>query len=317
MPWSAKSFSSAAISARFWSLIGLRPPKQEVVLPHLLEALARDAPAAGHVLQERHHVLGLLRTSEGEDQQGVVRLHVGVTRRIHAASVERPTMRLVLDSYRRVLARPGALAFSSAALVARLPISMVGLGIVLLVEERTGSYGLAGTVSAVFVLAEAAFAVAARSLGRPLRPVARPAAGHLGVRRGPRADDAGRRAGLAAGMDLRLRGDRRRGTPPGRRERPHPLVPPARRPGREADGLRPGGGARRGRLRGRPRAGHPAGDQLAPGRGPDRRAGQRRRRHLRVRGPAAYRTARRSQRARHRPPGDALAARPDRWPWSA
>ncbi len=65
----------------------------------------------------------------------------------------------MLDSYRRVLVRPGALAFSSAALVARLPISMVGLGIVLLVQQRTGSYGLAGTVSAVFVLAEAAFAV--------------------------------------------------------------------------------------------------------------------------------------------------------------
>ena len=66
----------------------------------------------------------------------------------------------MLDSYRRVLSRPGALAFSSAALVARLPISMVGLGIVLLVEERTGSYGLAGTVSAAFVLAQAAVAVA-------------------------------------------------------------------------------------------------------------------------------------------------------------
>lgn len=65
----------------------------------------------------------------------------------------------MLDSYRRVLAHPGALAFSSAALVARLPISMVGLGIVLLVEARTGSYGLAGTVSAVFVLAQAAVAV--------------------------------------------------------------------------------------------------------------------------------------------------------------
>lgn len=65
----------------------------------------------------------------------------------------------MLDSYRRVLAHPGALAFSSAALVARLPISMVGLGIVLLVEGRTGSYGLAGTVSAVFVLAQAAVAV--------------------------------------------------------------------------------------------------------------------------------------------------------------
>ena len=65
----------------------------------------------------------------------------------------------MLDSYGRVLVRPGALAFSGAALVARLPISMVGLGIVLLVQQRTGSYGLAGTVSAAFVLAEAAFAV--------------------------------------------------------------------------------------------------------------------------------------------------------------
>ncbi len=65
----------------------------------------------------------------------------------------------MLDSYREVLARPGALAFSAAALVARLPMSMVGLGIVLLVQERTGSYALAGAVSAAFVLAEAAFAV--------------------------------------------------------------------------------------------------------------------------------------------------------------
>ena len=67
------------------------------MLPHLLEPFARDAPAAGHVLQERHHVLGLLGTAEGDDQEGVVRLHVGVTRRIHAARVERPTMPLVLD----------------------------------------------------------------------------------------------------------------------------------------------------------------------------------------------------------------------------
>ncbi|WP_104107429.1 MFS transporter [Nocardioides sp. 616] len=65
----------------------------------------------------------------------------------------------MLDSYRRVLSRPGALRFSAAALVARLPISMVSLGIVLLVEGETGSYGLAGTVSATYVLAEAAMAL--------------------------------------------------------------------------------------------------------------------------------------------------------------
>ena len=65
----------------------------------------------------------------------------------------------MLTTYRRVLALPGALAFSLSGLVARLPISMVGLGIVLLVSTRTGSYSLAGAISAAFVLANAVFAV--------------------------------------------------------------------------------------------------------------------------------------------------------------
>ena len=57
--------------------------------------------------------------------------------------------------YREVLRRRGALVFSSAAFVARLPMAMVSLGIVLLVAERTGSYQQAGTVSATFLLASA------------------------------------------------------------------------------------------------------------------------------------------------------------------
>lgn len=65
----------------------------------------------------------------------------------------------MLDSYTRVLARPGALAFSAAGLLGRMPISMTGLGIVLLVSMRTGSYGLAGALSAAFVAAEAAMAL--------------------------------------------------------------------------------------------------------------------------------------------------------------
>lgn len=65
----------------------------------------------------------------------------------------------MLTTYRRVLGLPGALAFSLSGLVARLPISMVGLGIVLLVSTRTGSYSLAGAISASFVLANAVFAV--------------------------------------------------------------------------------------------------------------------------------------------------------------
>jgi MFS family permease len=65
----------------------------------------------------------------------------------------------MLTSYRRILARPGALHFSMAGLFARLPISMVGLGIVLLVSAATGSYGLAGAVSAAYMLANAGFAI--------------------------------------------------------------------------------------------------------------------------------------------------------------
>lgn len=61
----------------------------------------------------------------------------------------------MLRPYRAVLATPGALAFSAAGFVARMPISMVGLGIVILVESRTGSYGLAGAVSGAFALTNA------------------------------------------------------------------------------------------------------------------------------------------------------------------
>jgi len=56
----------------------------------------------------------------------------------------------VLRPYRSVLATQGALAFSAAGFVARLPISMLGLGIVLLVSSVSGSYGLAGAVAGTF-----------------------------------------------------------------------------------------------------------------------------------------------------------------------
>jgi len=65
----------------------------------------------------------------------------------------------MLTAYRRVYARPGALAFSATALVARLPISMMTLGIVLLVSTLSGSYGLAGQVSAAYIVGNAVFAI--------------------------------------------------------------------------------------------------------------------------------------------------------------
>jgi MFS family permease len=64
-----------------------------------------------------------------------------------------------LSSYRRVLATPGALLFSATGLVGRLPISMAGLGIVLLVQAGTGSYGVAGAVAAVYLVANAICAI--------------------------------------------------------------------------------------------------------------------------------------------------------------
>jgi len=65
----------------------------------------------------------------------------------------------VFSTYRRVLATPGALLFSAAGLVGRLPISMAGLGIVLLVQAGTGSYGVAGAVSATYMVANAVCAI--------------------------------------------------------------------------------------------------------------------------------------------------------------
>jgi MFS family permease len=61
----------------------------------------------------------------------------------------------VLRPYRELLATPGGLAFSSAGFIARMPISMMGLGIVFLVVARSGRYGLAGAISAVFALVNA------------------------------------------------------------------------------------------------------------------------------------------------------------------
>lgn len=61
--------------------------------------------------------------------------------------------------YRHILSVPGALRFSGSALVARLPIAMDTIGIVLLVTGVGRSYGLAGAMSAAYLLAAAALAI--------------------------------------------------------------------------------------------------------------------------------------------------------------
>lgn len=61
----------------------------------------------------------------------------------------------MIATYRRALEVPGALRFSLAGLLARLPMAMMGIGIVLLVTDHTGSYAVAGRLTAVYVIGNA------------------------------------------------------------------------------------------------------------------------------------------------------------------
>jgi len=54
-----------------------------------------------------------------------------------------------LRPYAEIFRIPGAWRFSAAAVIGRMPMSMFGLGTVLLISAATGKYGVAGTVSAV------------------------------------------------------------------------------------------------------------------------------------------------------------------------
>ncbi len=58
----------------------------------------------------------------------------------------------MLGPYGALLRVQGAFSFSSLGFVARMPISMTGLGAVLLVAAETGSYGIAGITAGVLSL---------------------------------------------------------------------------------------------------------------------------------------------------------------------
>ncbi|MFC8365856.1 MFS transporter [Streptomyces griseorubiginosus] len=57
--------------------------------------------------------------------------------------------------YRALFAAPGSKGFSAAGLVGRMPLSMMGIGVVTMVSQLTGRYGLAGSLSATIALAAA------------------------------------------------------------------------------------------------------------------------------------------------------------------
>ncbi|MFE7173083.1 MFS transporter [Streptomyces sp. NPDC057616] len=58
--------------------------------------------------------------------------------------------------YRALFAAPGTKGFSAAGLLGRMPLSMMGIGVVTMISQLTGRYGLAGALSATIALAAAA-----------------------------------------------------------------------------------------------------------------------------------------------------------------
>ncbi|MPV49059.1 MFS transporter [Pseudactinotalea sp. HY160] len=62
---------------------------------------------------------------------------------------------MVLRPYRTILRHPGAAGFSAAGVLARLPISMVTIAIVLLISSAYDRYAVAGGVAAVYTIAQA------------------------------------------------------------------------------------------------------------------------------------------------------------------
>ncbi|MEU0029559.1 MFS transporter [Streptomyces sp. NPDC006335] len=58
--------------------------------------------------------------------------------------------------YRALFAAPGSKGFSAAGFVGRMPLSMMGIGVVTMISQLTDRYGLAGSLSATIALAAAA-----------------------------------------------------------------------------------------------------------------------------------------------------------------
>ncbi len=57
--------------------------------------------------------------------------------------------------YRAVFAAPGSKRFSAAGFVGRMPISMLAIGVVTMISQLTGRYGLAGALSATLAMSAA------------------------------------------------------------------------------------------------------------------------------------------------------------------
>ncbi|WP_329185258.1 MFS transporter [Actinacidiphila glaucinigra] len=81
--------------------------------------------------------------------------------------------------YRAIFSTPGTRGFSAAGFIGRMPLSMLGIGIVTMMSQVTGRYGIAGGLAATLALAAAALGPqVSRLVDRyGQRRVLRPAAG--------------------------------------------------------------------------------------------------------------------------------------------
>ena len=59
--------------------------------------------------------------------------------------------------YRALFAAPGSKGFTTAGLLGRMPLSMMGIGVVTMISQLSGRYGLAGALSATMALSAAVF----------------------------------------------------------------------------------------------------------------------------------------------------------------
>jgi MFS family permease len=64
--------------------------------------------------------------------------------------VAQPNLRWM--AYRRILAQPNVLALCAASVLARLPVGMGTVGLVIFLHDRTGSFGVAGLAAGAFTI---------------------------------------------------------------------------------------------------------------------------------------------------------------------
>ncbi len=207
--------------------------------------------------------------------------------------------------YLEVLRLPGALRFSVAGAIGRVPMAMFGLGTLLLVASLTGQYGVAGAVASAGSVGYAiSSALAARLIDRfGQARVLRPSAVIFAVTTAAFVACAELRAPLAAVLVTGFLAGA--SMPSVGLARAHPVEPAAGQLAAADHRLRAGVRRRRAHLRLRPGGRHPAGYR-GPARG---RSGHRdggvRRRHA---GPGRADRHRAAPARRRAPPGGRRAA---------